>query len=243
MCSLTLRSATLMVMNEVGHLLASGRDGDIFEYGPELVLRRAKHKRVMEQEAQVMQYAAEHGYPVPLVHDVRAGGTEIVMERLDGPMMMDVIAKHPRTFLRNTALLADLHDRLHEIPAPEWLPRIGESGDSLLHLDLHPMNVMMTTKRGPVVIDWPNAARGEPLTDVGLTYVLLTCPRAPFPYVARAAMQPLRRAMADLFARRYRGSAFDLHTAEAAELKMFDPNMLPDEIERCRRLAARMRGQ
>jgi tRNA A-37 threonylcarbamoyl transferase component Bud32 len=80
---------------EPGPLLASGRDGDIFEFGPGLVLRRAKNGRVIEGEARTITYAREHGYPVPEIHDVRAGGTEIVMERIEGPMMMDVMLKQP----------------------------------------------------------------------------------------------------------------------------------------------------
>jgi aminoglycoside phosphotransferase (APT) family kinase protein len=227
-------------VSDVGRLLASGRDGDIYEYGPGLVLRRTRRGRVIEHEARVMEYAAQRGFPVPRVHEVRAGGTEIVMERLVGPMMMDVMAKRPQTLVANTNLLADLHDRLHELSAPDWLTSVS-GGGSLLHLDLHPMNVMMTG-RGPVVIDWTNAASGDPLTDVGLTYVLLTCPRAPMPRPARIALQPFRVAIARVFARRYRGGAFDAHIAHAAELKMLDPNMLPDEVERCRRLAVRRRS-
>ena len=50
---------------EPGRLLASGRDGDIFEFGPGLVLRRAKSGRVIEGEARTIAYAREHGYPVP----------------------------------------------------------------------------------------------------------------------------------------------------------------------------------
>jgi aminoglycoside phosphotransferase (APT) family kinase protein len=226
---------------DTGRLLASGRDSDIFEYGPGLVLRRAKSGRVIEREAQVMAYAAAHGYPVPRVHDVRAGGTEIVMERLDGPMMMNVMASRPWTVATNARLLADLHDRLHVIPAPESLPQLESGGDRLVHLDLHPMNVMLTT-RGPVVIDWANAARGDPLIDVALAYVLLTCPRAPLPSVARLLVQPLRGAVGRVFTRRYRGPDLDACIADAAEMKMLDRNMLPDEIEKCRRLAARKRG-
>ena len=39
---------------EPGPLLASGRDGDIFEFGPGLVLRRARSGRVIEGEARVI---------------------------------------------------------------------------------------------------------------------------------------------------------------------------------------------
>ncbi len=230
-------------MTEPGRLVASGRDGDIYEFGPGLVLRRTKRGRVIEHEARVMAYAAEHGYPVPHIHEVRAGGTEIVMERLDGPMMMDQMTRQPQSFMRNTRRLADLHDQLHEIPAPGWLPQAGPGDESnrLLHLDLHPMNVMLT-ERGPVVIDWTNAARGAPLTDVGLTYVLLTCAEAPMSALMRAALRPARAFMARVFAHRYRGPAFNEHLAYAAELKMLDPAMRPGEVARLRQLAARTRG-
>jgi aminoglycoside phosphotransferase (APT) family kinase protein len=229
-------------VTEPGRLVASGRDGDIYEFGPGLVLRRTKRDRVIEHEARVMAYAAEHGYPVPAVHEVRAGGTEIVMERLDGPMMMDQMIRQPQTFMRNTRRLADLHDQLHEIPAPDWLPQAGPGNETgrLLHLDLHPMNVMVT-ERGPVVIDWTNAARGEPLTDVGLTYVLLTCAEGPMSPLLRAVLRPARALMARGFANRYRGPDLNEHVAYAAELKMLDPAMAPAEVESFRQLAARMR--
>src|SRR5262249_61571386 len=115
---------------EPGPLLASGRDGDIFEFGPGLVLRRTKHGRVIEGEARTMAYAREHGYPAPQIHEVRAGGTEIVMERIEGPMLMDVMTRTPWQMGRFARLLANLHDRLHAIPGPEGVPRTGD-GDRL----------------------------------------------------------------------------------------------------------------
>ena len=70
-----------------------------------------------------------------------------------------------------------------------------DDGDRLVHLDLHPLNVIMSP-RGPVVIDWANAARGDPLLDVALTYVLLTCPRMPGPASLRARVEPVRTLLA-----------------------------------------------
>jgi aminoglycoside phosphotransferase (APT) family kinase protein len=222
-----------------GALIASGRDGDIFEFGPGLVLRRTRDGRSLEHEARTLEYVASHGYPVPRVEGVRNNGTELVMERLDGPMMMDAIMKHPRSLLANTRVLADLHDQLHAIPAPEWLPAIDADGDRVLHLDLHPMNVMMTA-RGPVVIDWPNARRGDPFTDIGFTYVLLTCPDMPAPWIVRKLVQPARVAMARSFAKRYRGDALAAAIAHAARLKLADRNMSPAERASIRRLEQRM---
>ena len=53
---------------------------------------------------------------------------------------------------------------------PGLATRFGEPG-SLLHLDLHPRNVLLTA-RGPVVIDWANAANGPGAADVALMYVI-----------------------------------------------------------------------
>ena len=46
-------------------------------------------------------------------------------------------------------------------------------GDALVHLDLHPMNVLLGP-RGPVIIDWTNASRGAAAFDAGYTYVLMS---------------------------------------------------------------------
>lgn len=225
-------------MGEAGHLVASGRDGDIYEYAPGLVLRRARGGRVIEHEARIMDYAAEHGYPVPRVEEVRAGGTEIIMERLDGPMMMDAMTKRPHTLLRNSRLLADLHDRLHEIPAPDWLRRVEATGDRLLHLDLHPMNVMLTS-RGPVVIDWTNAAAGQPLTDVAVSYVILKCARNPAPPVIRQVTNLFRNRLVSAFVDRYPAAELRAAISYAAQLKLLDPNLHPDEKRHCESLVPR----
>jgi aminoglycoside phosphotransferase (APT) family kinase protein len=138
--------------------------------------------------------------------------------------------------------LADLHDQLHDIPAPEWLPALPDGGDRMLHLDLHPLNVINSPTRGFVVIDWANAHRGDPLFDVALTYVLLTCPRIPVPRPIEVALNAIRRPIVgSAFARRYRGPALDARIAETAELKCFDRNMSPEEVTRMRKLAARMK--
>jgi aminoglycoside phosphotransferase (APT) family kinase protein len=223
-------------------LLASGRDGDIYEHAPGLVLRKTRDGRSIEHEARVMQYVAALGYPVPAVREVRAAGSEIVMERIDGPMMMDAMMKRPWTMPHFAKMLGDLHDQLHEISAPPWLPQLADHGDRLVHLDLHPMNVMLSA-RGPIVIDWTGAARGHPLTDVAMTYVLLTCPRMPAPRAVQLLVQPARLVLARAFARRYRGPELHVHLAAAGELKALDRNMTPDEVAKCLRLAARARAR
>ncbi|GGL92713.1 hypothetical protein GCM10010129_40570 [Streptomyces fumigatiscleroticus] len=62
------------------------------------------------------------------------------------------------------ATLADLLRRPHRIPA-----RVSaEPADRVLHLDLHPDNVMLTPG-GAVVIDWGNTQEGPPGLDWGRT--------------------------------------------------------------------------
>ena len=63
-----------------------------------------------------MRYARSHDYPVPAVHD--AGEGYLVMDRVDGPTMMERVGKPPFPLRRFGHLLADLHERLHRIAAP-----------------------------------------------------------------------------------------------------------------------------
>ena len=111
----------------------------------------------LSQEARVMAYVRSQGFPVPAVRELSEDGLSMVLERIDGADMVAVLGKRPWEIRRQGRTLADLHRRLHELTGPDWLPDapIGR-GDRLLHLDLHPLDVMMSPT-GPVVIDWPNA--------------------------------------------------------------------------------------
>ncbi len=217
-------------------LIASGRDGDIYAFAPGLVLRKTRDGRSIAHEGRIMQYLEGRGYPVPHVEEVRADGTEIVMERIDGPLMMNAMLNGLGALRRGGQTLADLHDQLHAIPAPEWLPSL-EEGDRMLHLDLHPLNVIVSPARGPVVIDWGNARGGDGLTDVAVTYALLVGPRMPAPRVVAFALDPVRKWLANQFVLRYRGPQLNARIAYAAELKTLDANMSPDEVKRLQRLA------
>ena len=227
---------------EAGRLIASGRDGDIFEFGPGRVLRKARDGRSLASEARIITYARDHGYPAPEIHELRANDSELVMERVDGPLMVDAMLRRIWRLRDFATMLADLHDQLHEIPGPGYLRQMPDGGDRLLHLDLHPLNVIVS-ERGPVVIDWTNAARGEGSSDVAVTFVLLTCPRVPGSAVVRGLAGPVRRTFARAFARRYRGPALDARIAEMAELKTLDRNMHPDEVVAMQKLAAQKRAK
>ncbi|MDQ3484913.1 MAG: aminoglycoside phosphotransferase family protein [Actinomycetota bacterium] len=156
-------------------LIAQGRDCDVFDLGDGTVLRRRRDGRSLEPEGDVMRHVAAHGFPCPIPHSVT--GADMVLDRLDGPTMAEALLADPTTERLREAghQLATLHDLLHEAP-----PLVA-GGGCLLHLDLHPENVLMT-HGGPVVIDWTNAAHGPPEVDVAMTWVILE-PLRVFPEV------------------------------------------------------------
>jgi aminoglycoside phosphotransferase (APT) family kinase protein len=216
-------------VHEPGPLLASGRDADIFEYGPGLVLRRSRPSRSMHLEANTMEHVRSHGYPVPAVESVSDDGADLVMERLDGPSMLGALERRPWSLGRCASVLADLHHRLHEIPVPPWIPDapFGE-GDSLLHLDLHPLNVMMTS-RGPYVIDWPNAVRGDPSADVALTWVLMACAAIPGGGAKAALLGRFRASLVKSFLGHFDLAPVRACLESAVSWKVQDPHMSAQE--------------
>lgn len=217
-------------MNEPGPLLATGRDSDIFEYGPGLVLRRSREGHSMATEARTMSYLRDKGYPVPAVEEVSDDGLTLVMERIDGVTMVEALGKAPWTVRRQATLLADLHRRLHEIEAPDFLPTapVG-NGTKVLHLDLHPLNVMVGPK-GAFVIDWPNAHRGDPDVDVGLAWVLMAAGQVPGQGPKAKLLSFGRSLLVNGFL-----SHFDRHSVavllrQIVEVKVQDPHMSEDEV-------------
>jgi Ser/Thr protein kinase RdoA (MazF antagonist) len=192
----------------------------------------------MALEARIMDYVRSQGYPVPQVHEISDDGFDIVLERIDGPEMVSVLSRQPWTLGRNGAVLARLHQQLHEIAAPEWMPESPCSpGDRVIHFDLHPLNVLLA-KKGPVVIDWPNARRGNPATDVALTWALLGAGEIPGGGIAAKVAGAGR----NLFLRSFL-KHFDLEPVRAelpatVEWKVHDPHMSERENARMREIAA-----
>ena len=172
-----------------------------------------------------MEYVRSHGYPVPAVESLSDDGTDLVMERLDGPSMLGALERRPWSLGRCASVLADLHHRLHEIPAPAWIPDAPcGSGDRLLHLDLHPLNVMMTA-RGPVVIDWPNAVRGDPSTDVAFTWVLMACGSVPGGGAKAALLGRFRASLVKSFLGHFDLGPVRAVVTDVVTWKVNDPHM------------------
>lgn len=121
-----------------------------------------------------------------------------------------------------------MHERLHAIAAPPWLRAIGP-GDAIVHLDLHPENVLITS-RGPVLIDWANARRGHWADDVAQTAVIvggaiMTEPLASaVPVFLDAFLEPFDRAMVRT------------HLDAAIARRIADPNLTAPERDAARRV-------
>lgn len=221
-----------------GKLLGAGRNADAYDIGGGRVLRRYRDSRppaAVAREAEVMRHARAHGAPVPEVFEV--SGTDIVMERALGPTMLDVLARRPWTARAYARLLVRLHTAVHAVPAPASLRTPFGDGTTLLHMDLHPQNVILTAN-GPVIIDWEGAARGPGAGDVAMTWVVVAFSQINAPRIKVM----LVRAMQSHFARHFLRAAGPVPRAllEAAiEYRLGDPNVLPVESARIRRHIAR----
>ena len=171
-----------------------------------------------------MAFVAEQGYPVPTVHAI--DGSDMIMDRIEGPTMLETIEAAPWKALWQARVLAKLQRRLAQIEAPAWL--LADTADtahahSVLHLDLHPMNVIMSA-RGPVVIDWTNAAGGPAGFDAAITYVEITS------FTTTTTVERVGQAVfAQSFRRARAAKVIDPYIVPACDHRLADPNTLPDE--------------
>jgi aminoglycoside phosphotransferase (APT) family kinase protein len=221
-------------VSEPGRLIGTGRAADVYDIGNGRVLRRYRTDHDSAIEAAAMRAAWAVDYPVPEVFD--ADGRDLVMERLDGPTMLKMLGDRPWRYARIADQLADLHTRLAalQIDASGLAVRF-EPAECVVHLDLHPGNVVLTP-RGPVVIDWSNAGMGPRGADVATTWILLTIGEADdIPVALRPFVGAIRRRLLRRFLHgverpgsavirtvaEHRLSDWNLRSGELAELRRF----------------------
>ncbi len=199
-------------------LVGEGREAEILEWEAGRVVRLLRDLDAGRAEVEAAAMAAAHqaGAPAPAVYDVvevrgRAG---VVVDRVDGPDLLELVGRRPWTVEKAGRILGEVHARLHETAAPSGVPGVTDmirdrlttadaagaelvefaldrvsglpDGDRLLHGDLHPANILLG-RGGPVAIDWVRAARGPAAADVAWTRLLLRLarPHSSSPWVVR----------------------------------------------------------
>lgn len=198
----------------------------------------------MLTEAKTMEFVRSNGYPAPQVFEVSDDGCDLVMERIEGPTMVDAGATRPWTLPRFGRQLAELHGSLHLLRAPDWVRAAPcGSGDRLLHMDLHPLNVLVA-RNGPMVIDWTNAASGDPTVDVAVTWILIASGEVPAGRAKAALLRVGRKLLLDAFLKPFAADAVQANLAGVVDWKCTDSSMSDTEIERMRSMVtqARYRG-
>ncbi|TCC61821.1 serine/threonine protein phosphatase [Kribbella pittospori] len=196
---------------------AAGRDADIYSLDDGWVLRRYRNGHPVRDEADFMRHVARHGYPVPAVREVT--GADMVIQRLDGPTLGDAAIAGDLTGAELGRIHADLHRRLHAIPAPSGTP-----GRVVVHGDLHPLNVIATDD-GPVVIDWRNAEEGTAEFDIAMTAII--CAQVALDPSFEALTPLVREALAT-----YLENSIDPTPglAAALEVRGNNPTLTPEEL-------------
>ncbi len=121
------------------------------------------------------------------------------------------------------------------MPALAWLRAPFGDGEALLHLDLHPENVLLSA-RGPVLIDWEGAGRGPGEADLALCWVVVALSEVPGSAWQRAVGRVGQRLFADTVLRRAGVKVDAACLADAARFRLLDPNLRPAEATRVRRV-------
>lgn len=189
----------------LGEKIGEGATADIHVWAPGQVVKLFKpgvSPRFSRREAQMTRAGFAAGAPEVLDEVTVEGRFGIVLQRLDGPTLLQLMQTGDVTSGQAGAVLAALYVSVHKTPpAPDvaslhdWidgasqrsrdvLPEHIAAGvitlierlppeDGLCHADLHPGNVIMTAA-GPRIIDWGCALRAPGIFDVGRAHVTLT---------------------------------------------------------------------
>ena len=153
--------------------------------------------------------------------------------------MLRKVVSRPWTILKSARLLAEFHAAMHDQSASDLPPQrdllegkiraanglsdraraaaldaLARLSDdtAVCHGDFHPDNVIMLS-RGPVIIDWQLATRGNPLADVACTSLLLLTANLPPDKGWRRLVETSRK----LFNRHYLGRYLQLRRIAHSE--------------------------
>jgi aminoglycoside phosphotransferase (APT) family kinase protein len=184
-------------------LIASGRTAEVFAWddGRVLKLDRPEWNGLAAMEAAALAIVTAAGVPAPRPYEMVMVGDRhgLVLERIDGPMLREVIASASESDLEALAWTwVEMHASLNTRDVPGLPDLVSSIGDGirasglapgviddlvallaelddgrrvLCHFDLHPGNVIVGPDRW-VVIDWMTASSGPPDADFARTVLL-----------------------------------------------------------------------
>lgn len=162
-----------------------------------LRLFRAAQAATSRREALAMRAAAAAGLPVPRIHAAGAwaGRPALLLEWRRGVPLLTALQARPARVLTLGAAFGRMQAAIHAVAPPaglsqgrsDWIAAAGSEEaalqarlralplrpEVLLHLDYHPLNVMVDDGRVSGVLDWANAAAGDPRADLARTLTIL----------------------------------------------------------------------
>jgi aminoglycoside phosphotransferase (APT) family kinase protein len=117
-------------------------------------------------------------------------------------------------------------------------PAPPAASDTIVHLDLHPDNVILSPS-GPVVIDWKNARRGDGAIDIAATWVIMATSEIDGALVQRTLADVMRRLFVAAFLRHVDRAAAVRQLPVMAHYRLLDRNLRPGERPAIRALLRR----
>ncbi len=211
-----------------GGLINVGSEWELRHYGPDHVVRTSTQDLDLSREAEALEILASTGFPVPRLAQ-RLSTSSLVIERIDGPTMLEDLTSRPWTLSRHAKNLARLHKALGKIPAPTDWESVSDGG-SIVHLDLHPGTIKMNNG-SPVVLNWNRSARGSSSFDAAVTYVILRTAESNSGRLAQLLISSLRKRFAKVFVKEFGAAEVLTEVREAAELRLLDLSLSPNERE------------
>ena len=221
----------------------------------------------LDREVVALNALASTTVAVPAVLGtvVKDGRPGLVTNRIEGVDLLSRLGRQPFLVFRAGRTLGVAHAELHDIVAPLHLPELNDDlrdrireaaalpedlrrvalnlldglprGDRLCHGDFHLGNLMGDWP-APVVIDWGDASRGDPVADVARTYLLQKLGEPP--PGAALLLRVLAPVGRDILAARYLSTYRSRHPVDRRRLekwkivraaaRIFDP--VPSEHPR-----------
>jgi aminoglycoside phosphotransferase (APT) family kinase protein len=200
--------AELGVREAVVTAVAGGWDTSLWRVqagGQSYALRvfRPEQDSVWRREALVMPHLADAGLPVPRVHaaTIASGRPALLLSWCEGRALLDQLRGRPWSVWQLATAMGRMHARIHVVPVsdvlanglPVWAPRVEDAdlqlqpqletnrdaSAAVLHLDYHPLNILIDGRTITCVLDWANVAVGDRRADLARTITLLRL--APLP--------------------------------------------------------------